>query len=45
MTGYSPEELIAEKIYYSNITPPEYQELDAEKLECLQKNGFLCAVY
>ncbi|MFB2878237.1 ATP-binding protein [Floridanema aerugineum] len=39
MTGYSREELIAEKIYYHNITPLEYQELEAEKLECLQKTG------
>ncbi|MFB2839613.1 ATP-binding protein [Floridanema evergladense] len=40
MIGYSREELLTEKIYYQNITPPEYQELDAEKLECLQKMGY-----
>ena len=39
MTGYSREELQAGKIYYRDITPPEYYESDGEKLKLLHTVG------
>lgn len=39
MTGYSRAELQAGTIYYSDITPAEYHELDAKKFETLQTTG------
>ena len=39
MIGYSREELLNGEFKYQDITPPEYQELDAEKLDTLQKTG------
>jgi PAS domain S-box-containing protein len=35
MTGYTREEIQAGNIYYQDITPPEYHELDAEKFQAL----------
>lgn len=37
MTGYSREELQSGKIYYSDITPKEYHQLDIDKLQLLLK--------
>ncbi|GET42237.1 multi-sensor hybrid histidine kinase [Microseira wollei NIES-4236] len=39
MTGYSREELQGGKIYYRDITPPEYSETDKEKLKLLHTVG------
>ncbi len=39
MTGYSREEIHAGELYYHNITPPEYHELDAQKFQILQTTG------
>ncbi|MGA9383245.1 MAG: ATP-binding protein [Phormidium sp.] len=40
MVGYSREELLTGKFHYKDITPPEYEELDAEKFQTLQKTGY-----
>ncbi len=39
LTGYSRAELQSGQIYYHNITPPEYQEIDAQKFETLRITG------
>ena len=39
MTGYSREEMQAGKIYYRDITPPEYCKTDQEKLKLLHTVG------
>ncbi|MFB2936871.1 ATP-binding protein [Aerosakkonemataceae cyanobacterium BLCC-F154] len=39
MIGYSKEEFIAGEFHYQDITPPEYQEIDEEKFQELQKTG------
>jgi len=40
MIGYSREELQAQKVYYQDITPPEYHQLDTETFEVVQKTGY-----
>lgn len=40
MTGYSRAQMQAGEICFDNITPPEYQELEANKLEILQTTGY-----
>ncbi|WP_088892119.1 hybrid sensor histidine kinase/response regulator [Leptolyngbya ohadii] len=39
MTGYSRAELQAGRVNYQTITPPEYYELDAQKMAALRKTG------
>jgi PAS domain S-box-containing protein len=39
MTGYTRSEMQAGEIYYKNITPPEYHESDAQKIQILYENG------
>jgi PAS domain S-box-containing protein len=39
MTGYRRETMQAGQLYYRNITPAEYHELDAERFEYLTNTG------
>jgi PAS domain S-box-containing protein len=39
MVGYSREELISGQVEWTEITPPEYREYDAQKFEVMQETG------